>query len=130
MATGHALDERAIEGRVVRDDGHAAHEVRERGHGLLGAGRIRHVNVANACQLHDLRWYRACRMHEGIKALHDLTPGDARGRNLDELTIPEREARGLGVEHHHVLFEQPEGRRLGALGKRGVLRAHELGRGG
>lgn len=76
---GHALDEGAVEGGVVREDWCAARELGERRNGLARGGGVGDVGVADARELLDLRGDGTLGMHEGLEALHDLAAAEARG---------------------------------------------------
>ena len=112
----------------MSQDGSATHKVRERAHRILRAWRARHVDVADTGEPLDLWGDGPAGVDKGLEALGDLTARKPCGRNLDELAILEREARGLRVEHHDVLLEQVEPMGPCPLGEALVVGADVLGR--
>ena len=124
------LDERAVERRVVRDDGASAHKIRECGNGVHGRGRVGDVGVRDARELSDLRRDQTGRVDERVKTVHDLAPRKSGRRDLDKLVILDREPRGLGVENDDILFDQAEFPRFRTLGERRIGIDDELRRSG
>ncbi len=127
VAAGHRLDKGAVEGRVVRQHGRAAHKVDQRGHGLLGVGRVHHVEVCDRGQLGDLGRDGPARVHEGLKTVDDLASTQAGGRDLDQGAVLERQAGRLGVQDHHVVLKQAKVLLSGSFGQREVLLGHSSG---
>ena len=113
---GNGLHERAVKGGVVSKDGTSAHELGERANGRHRVGRADNIGVGDAGQPLDLWRDGRVRPHEGLKALRDLAAGKARGGDLYETAVLEREARGLRVENDDVLLERTKVARFGALG--------------
>ena len=116
-ASAYALDEGAVEGRIVCQHRGAAHKVCQGAHGLLGVGGGRDIYVAYARKALDLWRNRPAGIDKGLKAVDRLTAREPRGGYLYELTILEREARSLRVEHNDVLFKQVKPMGVGPLGK-------------
>ena len=67
-------------------------------------------------------------MYESLKSFNYFPTADTRCGNLDQLVVPKREARRLGIEHDDVLLEQPEARLFGTLRQRTIASLDELGR--
>ena len=127
-AAADPLDEGAVEGCVVRQHRRAAHKVRQVANRFLGTRCASNVYIAYPREALNLWGNGPARVNEGLKALDRLAARESRSRDLYELAVFEREACGLGIEHHDVLFEQVKPMGLCPFGKALVVGANVLGR--
>ena len=127
-AAADPLDEGAVEGGVVCQHRRTTHKGRQGAHGLLGTGCASNVYIAYPCEALNLWWNGSAGVNEGLKSLDRLAARESRSRDLYELAVFEREARGLGIEHHDVLFKQVKPMGLCPFGKALVVGANVLRR--
>ena len=114
------LDKRAVKRGVVCDHRTATDKIGESGDGLNRRRGICNIGICNARELGNLGGNQLFGMHEGIEAVDDLAARKTGRRDLDQLVVLHRKARGLGIEDNHIFLDKAEGLRFGAVGKRGI----------
>ena len=125
---GHALDERPVERGVVGKHRRPAHEPGQLRHGILRRWRVCDVRVADVRERDDVLGDGHARVHEGAEPVRDRAAAQARGGNLGQLAVRERQARRLGVEDDDIVLKQAKLLRLRPLGEPPVPLGHRLRR--